>query len=120
MTKKEIIIECPITGICKIDVDELIRQWKLKRNFDKFYISQWINYDSNIKQFTLCKQNLKSGNFSKTSLKVTIDEVTANTIIKKLNFKNLQSFMRSGSTWKLEPTEFRIMNSIINESKFKN
>lgn len=87
----QIIKDFKETGPCEIDIDEAVKIW------DKdWLISQWRN------DYTLCHQNLKSDNFTKTDFKVTITKEQAHQLIDKLDLVGESSHVfASGRTWRI-------------------
>lgn len=92
---KKIITKYQVTGICKVNIKQVVKEWS-----HKWSISQWHE------KYTLCKQNLKAGNFTITSIKVEISKKQADTLIKKLGLINITSIaFKHGSTWKKKEGE---------------
>lgn len=92
-----IIKEFHSSGPCLIDIDATIKAWD-----KKMFLSQWHD------KFTLCRTNLKAGNFSKTGLKITISTEQAQELITKLGLKSSQDpLFVNGQTWRLYPDILR-------------
>jgi hypothetical protein len=87
---KDVVKEFKLTGELEIIVPLVVEQWN-----ENCYISQWGD------EYTLCEQDLKSENFTKTCLKVRISITQSEELIEKLNLTNTRSTVfTSGSTWK--------------------
>lgn len=74
-TKDDFIIEMPDTGVCKIDIEKLIKCWD-----DKFFITG----HSKHKEYTLNRRFYKGGSFS-----FTISEQDAIRVANRLNLTRL-------------------------------
>lgn len=88
----DIIVNFQMTGPCEISIEKTVEIWD-----EDWSISQWDE------EYTLCHQNLKADNFTKTDFKVAISKKQAHELIGELDLINERSpVFRSGSTWRLK------------------
>jgi hypothetical protein len=85
---KKIITNTPDTGVCTIDVNRTVQKWN-----SLFWISQWKS------EYRLIKYKQK--NSPVTTIKVTISEIQARELIKKLNLiRTPDPVFRSAASWR--------------------
>lgn len=86
---KDVVTKFNLTGECEIDISEVIKQWNLRWD-----ISQWKD------EYTLCRNNRKANNFTKTDIKVRISTQDAHRLIAQLKLVQTRSpIFKSGSSW---------------------
>ena len=84
----KIVIECPDTGICIIDVDRVVKKWN-----HLFWIAQYGE------QYRLIKYKQK--NSPATTIKVVISEEQFNELRDKLELvKTLDTIYKRAASWR--------------------
>ena len=84
----KIVIDCPDTGICTIDIDRCIKKWN-----SLFWISQWKD------EYRLIKYKQK--NSPVTTIKVTISEAQVKELTERLGLiRTADTTFRSAASWR--------------------
>jgi len=91
MKLRDCVLDCPMTGVCTIDVDKVCKLWpKLKNTFISFVKNKSCGSDYRL-------VNYKAG------IKIDISDSDAKAIISRLSLTEIPSSIFRASTFILDP-----------------